>query len=130
MEISKPRKHFAIKFGSLGIVLTILAFAVSAFAIPDEVYRELIAAFLMMLGAPFLLASISAILTLRPDLKSLKGMTIGLLVISILLILYSTFLVLTHTGSGANIGGLAPLFFSPIFYCVGGYLGFKSGGLF
>ena len=130
MDLNKDRKLFSIRFGFTGIALTVCALTVISLLFRHEGFSQLLVVSFLMFGVPFLLSSMIAILTKRPDLKSLKGMAVGFLVISILIVLYSTILVLTHTGGGANIGGLAPLLLSPFLYCVGGYLGYKSGGLF
>ena len=122
------RKSFAIKFALAGIAVTILSYAMLVLLLPNESSQTILTLCVMMFGVPFLLSSLLASMTVRANVNALRGMTIGLLVVSVLITLYSLSIVIFYNGAGANIGGLAGLLLSPICYCVGGYLGWKSRG--
>jgi len=130
MSFEQDRKKFAIKFSLVSIAVTLLAFVLLTVLIPNESSKSIIAVSFGMFGAPFLISSFLAKFTAKADLNSLKGMTFGLLTVSVLVTLYSVLIVLFYNGTGANIGGLAGLLLSPICYCFGGYLGWKSKGRF
>ena len=130
MSYEQNRKKFAINFAIAGIALTLLAFVVLMLLVPLGSLKTIIALSFTMFGTPCLIASVLATITEKADLNSLKGMTIGLLVVSVLVVLYSVSIVIFYNGTGANIGGLAGLLLSPICYCFGGYLGWKSKGRF
>ncbi|WP_100658745.1 hypothetical protein [Alteromonas flava] len=126
MDAGLERRQFSLKFGIAGLIATVLAFGMLYMLLQHESLKTIASVGLVMFGAPFWLASIIALLTERPHLRSLRGMAIGLLVISVIITLYSALIMLMHTGGGANIGGLSVLIFSPLFYLVAGYLGWRS----
>ena len=129
MHYEKSRESFANKFALSGVALTLLASFVLWALVPNE-GLTIVATSFVMFGSPFLISSVLATFSDSADLNSLKGMTIGLLVVSVLIVFYSVLIVLFNNGPGANIGGLVGLLLSPIVYGFSGYLGWKSRGRF
>lgn len=130
MRYEKSRKSFAIEFAAAGLALTLLTELIFWVLVPNESLPSIVATSFVMFGSPFIISSVLAACSDSADLNALKGMTIGLLVVSALVVFYSVLIVLFYNGTGANIGGLAGLLLSPIVYGFGGYLGWKSGGRF